>query len=308
LLAHPERWEHFQEKERAFVEAEALRLRYVAATRAGSAMIVTQRPSRGANRRNPWKAFASYLPEEALLPDPGPQRAPAGARTPLAQAEVNEASAMLEDRLVEAMVPTFDVQPAKKYALASTGQGTVEETGTAPAEGSVSFGLEPAEDGEHGVEWGTVIHLLLRVATENPEGDLQGFARTALVEQGLDANLAEIAVETVNSVMKAEIWRRAMASQRRLAEVPFEILLEREASVPVLVRGSIDLVFEESDGWVIVDYKTDSVPGGKPDALVDKYAPQVRLYADSWERITGEKVKEMGLYFSRADMFETVGF
>ena len=166
--------------------------------------------------------------------------------------------------------------------------------------------MQPAEDGEHGVEWGTVIHLLLQVAMENPEGDLQGLARTALAEQGLDANLAEIAVETVNSVMKAEIWRRAMASQRRLAEVPFEILLEREASVPVLVRGSIDLVFEESDGWVIVDYKTDSVPGGKPDALVDKYAPQVRLYADSWERITGEKVKEMGLYFSRANLFAPV--
>jgi ATP-dependent exoDNAse (exonuclease V) beta subunit len=59
---------------------------------------------------------------------------------------------------------------------------------------------------------------------------------------------------------------------------------------------------------VIVDYKTDSVPGGKPDALVDKYAPQVRLYAQSWERITGEKVKEMGLYFSRANRFERIAF
>ena len=83
-------------------------------------------------------------------------------------------------------------------------------------------------------------------------------------------------------------------------------LLEREAAVPVLVRGSIDLVFKEPDGWVIVDYKTDSVTGGKPDALVEKYAPQVRLYADSWERITGEKVKEMGLYFSRANLFAPI--
>jgi ATP-dependent helicase/nuclease subunit A len=308
LLAHPDRWEHFQEKERTFVEAETLRLRYVAATRAGSAMIVTQRPSRGLNRKNPWKTFAPYLREETLLPDPGPQRAPAGTRTPLAQAEVNEARSRLEDRLVEAMVPTFDVQPAKKYALASMGQGTPEETGTAPAEGPVSSGLESFEDGEHGVEWGTVIHTLLQVATENPEGDLQGLARTALVEQGLDASLAEMAAETVSAVMKADIWQRAMASRRRFAEVPFEILLEREAAVPVLVRGSIDLVFEESDGWVIVDYKTDSVPGGKPDALVDKYAPQVRLYAQSWERITGEKVKEMGLYFSRANRFERIAF
>ena len=47
---------------------------------------------------------------------------------------------------------------------------------------------------------------------------------------------------------------------------------------------------------------------GKPDALVRKYAPQVRLYAQSWERITGEQVKEMGLYFSRANRFTPVVF
>jgi len=68
------------------------------------------------------------------------------------------------------------------------------------------------------------------------------------------------------------------------------------------------LVFKEADGWVLVDYKTDSLPSGKPEALVDRYAPQVRLYAESWARITGEKVKEIGLYFSRADLFAPVGF
>jgi ATP-dependent exoDNAse (exonuclease V) beta subunit len=269
-------------------------------------MIVSQRPGRGANRRNYWKAFAPYLPEDAPMTDPGPQQAPAGTSTPLAQAMVNDTRTRLKDRLAVATGPTFDAQPAKEYALASMGQGTPEEIEPASAEARKSPDPDPAEDGEHGVEWGTVIHLLLQVAMENPEGDLQGLARTALVEQGLDGNSAEIAVETVNSVMKADIWRRAVASRRRLAEVPFEILLESEAPVPVLVRGSIDLVFEEPEGWVIVDYKTDRVPGGKPDAPVEKYAPQVRLYADSWERITGEKVKEMGLYFSRANLFAPI--
>ena len=129
---------------------------------------------------------------------------------------------------------------------------------------------------------------------------------TALREQGLDARLAEAAVDTVDSVMKADIWQRALASPRRLVEVPFEILLDREASIPVLVRGSIDLVFKEAGGWVLVDYKTDRFKGGTPRHLLDKYAPQVRLYAGSWERITGEQVKEMGLYFLRANRFEQV--
>ena len=195
------------------------------------------------------------------------------------------------------MRPTFEVQAAKRYALA-----------TGRLDSSAFPGLQNLEDGEHGVEWGTVIHMLLQVAMETPGVDLEGLARTALPEHGLDASLAGAAADTVNSVLNADIWQRALASNRRLVEVPFEILLQREASIPILVRGSIDLVFKETDGWVLVDYKTDSLPGGRPDALVDRYAPQVRLYAESWERITGEKVKEMGLYFSRPGLFEPVEF
>ncbi len=302
VLAHPEEWEGLADKEKAFAQAEALRLRYVAATRAGCALVVSRRLGRGKTRLSPWKDFEPFLAEEAELPDPGPRSSPEKSRRPLSPAEVDETRAELANRLEAATNPTLEAEAAKRYALTAAG------TLGAGRDDLSSKGLQPAEDGEHGVEWGTVIHILLQVAMENPAADLQGVARAALVEQGLDASFAEIATETVTAVMKADIWRRALASQRRLAEVPFEILLEREASVPVLVRGSIDLVFEESDGWVIVDYKTDSIPGGKPDALVHKYAPQVRLYAESWERITGEKVKEMGLYFSRTNRFEPVGF
>jgi ATP-dependent helicase/nuclease subunit A len=306
VLAQPEGWEDLAEKEKAFSVAEALRLRYVAATRAGCALIVSRRLGKGKQRWNPWKAFEPFLEGVPELPDPGPRSRPEESRRRLDPSEIEETRERLSNRLETTARHTLEVVAAKHHALERPEGDTQETAVMAPVSSIASAASETGEDGEHGVEWGTVIHMLLQVATENPECDLPGLARTALLEQGLDADLAEIAVETVNSVMKAEIWRRAMASQRRLAEVPFEILLEREASVPVLVRGSIDLVFEEPDGWVIVDYKTDSIPGGKPDALVDKYAPQVRLYADSWERITGQKVKEMGLYFSRANLFAPI--
>ena len=32
--------------------------------------------------------------------------------------------------------------------------------------------------------------------------------------------------------------------------------------------------------------------------LADHYRPQVRLYTKFWARITGERVKESGLYFT----------
>ena len=69
-----------------------------------------------------------------------------------------------------------------------------------------------------------------------------------------------------------------------------------------MLRGAIDLIFKEEDGWVLVDYKTDSLVGKEPGDLVRKYAPQVRLYAAAWEECAGEAGKETALYFTQADL------
>ncbi len=320
VLAHPEGWEDLAAREKGFSLAEALRLRYVAATRAGCALVVSRRLGTGKQRWNPWKAFEPYLDGVPELPDPGPRSLPQRRPRPLAREEIEANNERVSKRLEAAVSPTLEVVGAKHYALKAVAGEALQaavssgSSGTATdllrdrwlSPNSAGEGPQPDPEGEHGVEWGTVIHLLLQVAMENPEADLRGIARTALTEQGLDAGLTGTAVETVEAVMKAEIWQRALASRRRLVEVPFEILMEHGDDVPTLVRGSMDLVFEEPDGWVIVDYKTDSLPACEPDPLVEKYAPQVRLYANVWERITGEKVKETGLYFSRADLFVPV--
>jgi len=101
---------------------------------------------------------------------------------------------------------------------------------------------------------------------------------------------------------------------------------DRGDDIPVIVSGAIDLVFWEKDGdgpgeagWVIADYKTDRIPiseatlmaAGRefniervralsPEfaSVIDFHAPQIRLYARFWREITGEPVKEAGLYFT----------
>jgi ATP-dependent helicase/nuclease subunit A len=75
--------------------------------------------------------------------------------------------------------------------------------------------------------------------------------------------------------------------------------------VPVLVRGIVDLAFRETAGWVVADWKTDAVTS--PADLAERtrrYAPQVRLYADIWTRITGEPVVECGLFFTAGNRYE----
>ena len=73
-----------------------------------------------------------------------------------------------------------------------------------------------------------------------------------------------------------------------------------------LVRGVIDLAFEESDGWVIVDYKTDRATGQQLEKLAETYRPQVTVYRTAWAQILQQPVKEVGLYFTHANRYVTV--
>lgn len=62
----------------------------------------------------------------------------------------------------------------------------------------------------------------------------------------------------------------------------------------ILIQGIIDAYFEEEDGLVIVDYKTDRVI--REIELLDRYQSQLEYYKKALEQITGKKVKEMVIY------------
>ena len=64
----------------------------------------------------------------------------------------------------------------------------------------------------------------------------------------------------------------------------------------VLIQGIIDAWFEEKDGLVIVDYKTDRVKEGEEQTLLDHYQVQLQYYARALSQITGKRVKEAVIY------------
>lgn len=66
----------------------------------------------------------------------------------------------------------------------------------------------------------------------------------------------------------------------------------------MVLEGVIDLAFRESDGWVIADYKTDVGTDPHFGAREKAYRKQVDLYAQAWQRLTGEPVKERVLFFT----------
>jgi len=321
VLAHPEGWEEREERERRFLEAERLRLRYVAATRAGAACVISVRETKG--KHNFWRHFAPLLENRPVLPDPG-RVAPRGEEEkPPAPEAFPEVMQGVERRRERARVPTYQVRAAKEFSLQSlsreayrlettrraTGEGLpverellqeapVPPRGVAEAELSPPS-HDPGPDEGKGAPWGEVVHLLLRAAVEEPGADLLPLAKAALRERELPEALAGEACRLVEGVLDSSIWKRARESDCCLAEVPFQVP-EEHAPVPTVLRGVVDLAFRENGEWVLVDYKTDRPQGSGDEAmrrLVDRYAPQLRLYARAWERCTGQPVKEAFLYF-----------
>jgi ATP-dependent helicase/nuclease subunit A len=151
------------------------------------------------------------------------------------------------------------------------------------------------------MEWGRLVHRLLEARMRDPALETRAYAENLLRGEERDAKELEELLDLVAAVEASPLWRRALASPRRLVEVPFAVSVpsaELGLAAPpqeTLLQGAIDLAFEEEGVWIVVDYKSDVVSGNLGQ-LVDFYRPQVDHYRRYWERLTGQKTKA-GLYF-----------
>lgn len=73
-----------------------------------------------------------------------------------------------------------------------------------------------------------------------------------------------------------------------------EIYPEDRSGEKILVQGIIDVYFEEPDGLVVLDYKTDKVKSS--NELKEKYHAQLDYYAQALEQLTTKPVKEKIIY------------
>ncbi len=308
LLACPSDWKRLGETERAFQKAETDRLLYVAATRAGTCLIVAHREQRV--KDNPWHALADDLADQGSHQDPGPQVPPARAQVEVTLKEIEAARADVDLRWDGLREKTYTTEALKQISLnrPRPAAASVDEESLAPI--APADGEAPADSfaGEHGVEWGEDMHVLLEAAMRRPDANLESLARSLTRERDGDDERIIALVEGVNAVGQSAIWKRARASQRVLTEVPLMMMVpanESGTGLATVRRGVIDLAFLEPRGWVIVDYKTDRARPRSIPSLIEHYRPQVESYAETWGKLVGE-VHEVGLFFTRVNRYEQV--
>jgi len=278
-IARPVGWSDREEAEKRFQSSEKARLLYVAATRAADLLVVSAGPNES---KSPWARLAAAASRP--LPDL-PSRLDVSPALPIPDlpAELVAFRERVGTRRDSASSPSYRVEPVTRL---------VHREETAPFRGRTGRGMS----------WGRVIHRLLEGAMKDPDIDLDLYAGNLLAEEERSASEVNEAVRLVDAVRGSALWRRALDARRRLAEVPFALTAtSAELGIPpggpdeTLLQGAIDLAFEEDSGWILVDYKSDTVAGNL-DELVAFYSPQIELYRRYWEKLTGRPTKA-GLYF-----------
>ena len=70
----------------------------------------------------------------------------------------------------------------------------------------------------------------------------------------------------------------------------------------IFVQGVIDLLIEEDDGFILLDYKTDNCSAKE---ATEKYALQIELYTQAMQEIMRKPIKEKYLYlFHNANLIK----
>jgi ATP-dependent helicase/nuclease subunit A len=154
-----------------------------------------------------------------------------------------------------------------------------------------------------GKRWGSAIHKALEIMIEDESVDLGVLSRAVLEQQGIPLSEEDVMVRTLQVVRSSSFWSRMKKTSLHHTEIPFA--LSTDDANQHIVGGKIDLVFREDEGWVIVDFKSDN-PDGKLDELIAYYSGQLNMYRKFWEQITGEAVKEAGIYFLNANRWIAV--
>lgn len=283
MIGEPLGWEELSEREREFMHAETDRLLYVAATRAKQLLIVSRYPVRPAI--DPWSLLGRALEGQPELEDEA--CSPASA-VPLAASPAGEAKGAETNW--------------NQYAAAASAPSYIVTSVTALTKGANAYALPRPTDGG-GVAFGSTVHRCLQALGEGmPMEQLPDYCSLVAEQEGLKLEWLGCAMAAIERTTASELWRRSERAKHRFFEYSFIIKRQCEG-LDMFVRGVIDLVFEEEDGWVIADFKTDHFALENERQFVEFYSPQVLAYAAEWSEQFGFPVKESGLYFVYHDKY-----
>jgi len=164
-----------------------------------------------------------------------------------------------------------------------------------------------------GAQRGTIIHFVMQHLDLNnisTEVEIKEQIKKMVEVELLKSEEAEVVdVSKITNFFKSNIGKRIVNTEKVFREVPFNLVKKACEVVPdlkdcdekLLIQGIVDCYFEEEDGIVLVDYKSDYIEFDEKNEIVDKYRVQIELYKEALAKITKKTVKESYLYLFHLD-------
>ena len=157
-----------------------------------------------------------------------------------------------------------------------------------------------------GSERGTAIHTFFQFcdfenAATDPAAEVE---RLKSLGQLTSAQAECINIEKISAFFASDLYKRISASSLCQREKKFTVAsaqldigspeFDRIKRSDGMIKGIIDLVYEEDGELVIVDYKSDR--GVSAEELRERYTMQLMIYKSALELTSGKKVKGLLLY------------
>lgn len=165
-------------------------------------------------------------------------------------------------------------------------------------------------------ERGTAMHMVMQhinlresITVESIDAKMDEMVMKELLTE---EQREEIDAKQIIMFFETALGRRMIKANVIKREIPFSLAFPASemypdwngADEPVLIQGIIDCIFEDDQGLVLVDYKTDGITdrfnGGFTEAkavLEDRYRVQIEMYGRALEQILKREVDEKYLFF-----------
>ena len=161
-------------------------------------------------------------------------------------------------------------------------------------------------------EKGLAMHLVMQIIDTNNINTIQDINNQLehFVEKGILTSTQKDVINPYKIIkfFKSDLGKRMLNSSFVKKEQTIysrikvsDVYDEVKTDDTIMLRGIVDVYFEEDDEIVIIDYKTDYVTEENKLEIINKYKKQVELYKEAITNLTGKTVKETYLYLFGID-------
>jgi ATP-dependent helicase/nuclease subunit A len=167
------------------------------------------------------------------------------------------------------------------------------------------------KEGLNSAEMGTVLHFVMQNLDYKDVLELSSIKAqiNKMIEKHLITETEGKSVDDrkIMTFFRSKVGVRILAANKVYREVPFNLEMpssqvfkelrntQYEEEI-ILLQGVIDCYFQEGEGLVLLDYKTDFVNEENSETIKNRYQLQMDYYKMALEKLTGMKVSQRLIY------------